>query len=195
MNDILTIDTSESVKPTVIQEKIEPLKLYDENFSMLSDEIPLYRDPLPNYEMSDLIKRLKMTMKLFNGVGLSANQCGIYERVFVIGTDQFQIACINPEVLEVSENVVKDNEGCLSFPGMFLKVPRPVSVKVRFMDEFGETKEMWLDGLTARCYLHELDHMNGIKFTDKVGNVSIQMARKKQQKIMKKILRTKKNDL
>jgi peptide deformylase len=195
MNDILTIDTSESVKPTVIQEKIEPLKLYDENFSMLSDEIPLYRDPLPNYEMSDLIKRLKMTMKLFNGVGLSANQCGIYERVFVIGTDQFQIACINPEVLEVSENVVKDNEGCLSFPGMFLKVPRPVSVKARFMDEFGETKEMWLDGLTARCYLHELDHMNGIKFTDKVGNVSIQMARKKQQKIMKKILRTKKNDL
>jgi len=195
MNDILTIDTSESVKPTVIQEKIEPLKLYDENFSMLSDEIPLYRDPLPNYEMSDLIKRLKMTMKLFNGVGLSANQCGIYERVFVIGTDQFQIACINPEVLEVSENVVKDNEGCLSFPGMFLKVPRPISVKVRFMDEFGETKEMWLDGLTARCYLHELDHMNGIKFTDKVGNVSIQMARKKQQKIMKKILRTKKNDL
>jgi peptide deformylase len=195
MNDILTIDTSESVKPTVIQEKIEPLKLYDENFSMLSDEIPLYRDPLPNYEMSDLIKRLKMTMKLFNGVGLSANQCGIYERVFVIGTDQFQIACINPEVLEVSENVVKDNEGCLSFPGMFLKIPRPVSVKARFMDEFGEIKEMWLDGLTARCYLHELDHMNGIKFTDKVGNVSIQMARKKQQKIMKKILRTKKNDL
>jgi peptide deformylase len=195
MNDFLTIDTSESVKPTVIQEKIEPLKLYDENFSMLSDEIPLYRDPLPNYEMSDLIKRLKMTMKLFNGVGLSANQCGIYERVFVIGTDQFQIACINPEVLEVSENVVKDNEGCLSFPGMFLKIPRPVSVKARFMDEFGEIKEMWLDGLTARCYLHELDHMNGIKFTDKVGNVSIQMARKKQQKIMKRILRTKKNDL
>jgi peptide deformylase len=196
MNDVLTIDTSDSIKPTIYkEEKLDPLPLYGEDFSMLEDEIPLYKESLPNYEMSKLVKRLKMTMKLYGGVGLSANQCGVYERVFVIGTDQFQIVCINPEVLETSQEETKDNEGCLSFPGLYLKIPRSNSIKVRFMDENGDSKEMWLDGLTARCYLHELDHMNGIKFTNKVGPVSIQMARKKQQKIMKTILRKRKNDL
>jgi peptide deformylase len=160
---------------------------------MLNDEIPLYRDELPNFEMSNLIKRLKMTMKLYGGIGLSANQCGIYERVFVIGTDQFQIACINPKVLEVSQEINKDNEGCLSFPGLFLKVPRPISVHAEFMDEFGETRRMWLDGITARCYLHELDHMNGVKFTSKVGTVTMSQARRKQSKLMKKIQRSKKD--
>jgi peptide deformylase len=193
MSEILTIDTGSSISPTKLEEKIEPLVLYGENFEMLNDEIPLYRDELPNFEMSNLIKRLKMTMKLYGGIGLSANQCGIYERVFVIGTDQFQIACINPKVLEVSQEINKDNEGCLSFPGLFLKVPRPISVHAEFMDEFGETRRMWLDGITARCYLHELDHMNGVKFTSKVGTVTMSQARRKQSKLMKKIQRSKKD--
>lgn len=193
MSEILTIDTGSSISPTKLEEKIEPLVLYGENFEMLNDEIPLYRDELPNFEMSNLIKRLKMTMKLYGGIGLSANQCGIYERVFVIGTDQFQIACINPKVLEVSQEINKDNEGCLSFPGLFLKVPRPISVYAEFMDEFGETRRMWLDGITARCYLHELDHMNGVKFTSKVGTVTMSQARRKQSKLMKKIQRSKKD--
>lgn len=193
MSEILTIDTGSSISPTKLEEKVEPLVLYGENFEMLNDEIPLYRDELPNFEMSNLIKRLKMTMKLYGGIGLSANQCGIYERVFVIGTDQFQIACINPKVLEVSPEINKDNEGCLSFPGLFLKVPRPISVHAEFMDEFGETRRMWLDGITARCYLHELDHMNGVKFTSKVGTVTMSQARRKQSKLMKKIQRSKKD--
>ena len=193
MSEILTIDTGSSISPTKLEEKIEPLVLYGENFEMLNDELPLYRDELPNFEMSNLIKRLKMTMKLYGGIGLSANQCGIYERVFVIGTDQFQIACINPKVLEVSQEINKDNEGCLSFPGLFLKVPRPISVHAEFMDEFGETRRMWLDGITARCYLHELDHMNGVKFTSKVGTVTMSQARRKQSKLMKKIQRSKKD--
>lgn len=193
MSEILTIDTGSSISPTKLEEKLEPLVLYGENFEMLNDEIPLYRDELPNFEMSNLIKRLKMTMKLYGGIGLSANQCGIYERVFVIGTDQFQIACINPKVLEVSQEINKDNEGCLSFPGLFLKVPRPISVHAEFMDEFGETRRMWLDGITARCYLHELDHMNGVKFTSKVGTVTMSQARRKQSKLMKKIQRSKKD--
>lgn len=193
MSEILTIDTGSSISPTKLEEKIEPLVLYGENFEMLNDEIPLYRDELPNFEMSNLIKRLKMTMKLYGGIGLSANQCGIYERVFVIGTDQFQIVCINPKVLEVSQEIKKDNEGCLSFPGLFLKVPRPISVHAEFMDEFGETRRMWLDGITARCYLHELDHMNGVKFTSKVGTVTMSQARRKQSKLMKKIQRSKKD--
>ena len=158
---------------------------------MLSDEIPKYIDALPNEYMTNLIKQLKMTMKLYGGIGLSANQCGVYERVFVIGTDEYQMACINPEVIDTSNEQVKDNEGCLSFPGLYLKVNRPKSIKIRFLNEVGQTQEMWIDGLTARCYLHELDHMNGIKFTDKVGPVSLSQAKRKQQKIIKKVNRKK----
>jgi peptide deformylase len=189
MSEILTIDTSEEVVKK--QETIEPLPLYGENYVMLDDEIPEYTDQLPNPVMNKLIARLKMTMKLYGGVGLSANQCGVYERVFVIGTDQFQMACINPKVLEVSGGVAKDNEGCLSFPGLFLKVERPVSVHAEYIDEQGQVQRKWLDGLTARCYLHELDHMNGVKFTSKVGKVSLSQGRRKQTKIIKRAQRRK----
>lgn len=190
--NILTINTEAGLpKP----EEIKPLPIYGEDFSMLSDEIPKYTEKLPNAYMSNLVKRLKMTMKLYNGVGLSANQCGVFERVFVIGTQDFQITCINPEVLEVSQDENKDNEGCLSFPGLFLKIPRPKSIKVKFVDESGQEKEMWLDGLTARCYLHELDHMNGLKFVEKVGSVALSQGRRKQNKILKKSLRNYKNGI
>ena len=189
MSEILTIDTAAGV---LKEEQIEALPLYNENYVMLDDEIPEYSDPLPNAYMSNLIKRLKYTMKLYGGIGLSANQCGVYERVFVIGTDQFQMACINPKVLEVSEKLDKSNEGCLSFPGLFLSIPRPISVHAEFTDENGQLQRMWLDGLTARCYLHELDHMNGIKFTSKVGPVAISQGRRKQTKILKKMQRNQK---
>lgn len=187
MSETLIINTIEESK--LQEQKIEPLPLYDENHPMLQDEIPEYRDPLPSPNMSTLIKRLKMTMKLYGGIGLSANQCGVFERVFVIGTDEFQIACINPRVLEVSDDVDKSSEGCLSFPGFFLKIPRAKSIHAEYTDESGQTQRMWLDGITARCYLHELDHMNGIRFIDKVGPVAISQARRKQSKVIKKVQR------
>ena len=192
MSETLIIDTSSGVSKEI---RLDPLPLYDEKLPMLDSEIPEYTDSLPNERMNNLIKRMKMTMKQFGGIGLSANQCGVYERVFIIGTDQFQIVCINPKVIKQSENMVKDNEGCLSFPGFYVKIERPSWVDVEFTDETGQTKQMHLEGLTARCFMHELDHMNGIKFTKYVGPVAIQMARKKQEKIMKKIVRSKNNAL
>jgi peptide deformylase len=189
MSEMLVINTEEQIQEQ--EQRIEPLPLYDDNYSMLCDEIPECIEPLPNPIMSNLIKRLKMTMKLYGGVGLSANQCGVYERVFVIGTDQFQMACINPKVLEVSDNIDKSSEGCLSSPGLYLKVPRPASIHAEFIDEHGNVQRMWLDGITARCYLHELDHLNGIRFLDKVGPVALSQARRKQIKIIKKVQRKK----
>ena len=111
---------------------------------------------------------------------------------FVIGTDQFQMACINPKVIEVSEELVKDTEGCLSFPAFFLNFPRPKWIEVEYTNENGERTQVKLDGLTARCFLHELDHLNGVKFTDYVGAASILQAARKQQKLIKKIVRRKK---
>lgn len=192
MSEVLTINTEEDV---IRKETIEPFPLFNENFPMLNDEIPEYTDPLPNPIMTNLIKRLKMTMKLYGGIGLSANQCGVYERVFVIGVEDYQMTCINPKVIATSEEIEKSEEGCLSFPALRLKVKRPVWADVEYIDENGKTNQVRLSGLTARCFLHELDHMNGIKFTSHVGPVSIQTARRKQSKTIKSFQRqSKKNN-
>ena len=189
MSDVLKIDTAVAAGIKTVDDKIEPLQVHDDTFHMLSVPIPEFLGVLPNPSMTKLVRRLKMTMKLYSGLGLAANQCAVKERVFVIGTDQFQMACINPKVIEVSEELVKDTEGCLSFPAFFLKLPRPKWIEVEYTNENGERTQVKLDGLTARCFLHELDHLNGVKFTDYVGAVSILQATRKQQKLIKKIVR------
>ena len=133
-----------------------------------------------------------MTLKLYGAIGLSANQCGVFERVFVIGTDQFQISCINPKIIRASAEMNKSDEGCLTFPGLYVKLERPEWVEVEFTDDTGKLVQMRLEGLTARCFQHELDHMNGIRFIDNVKPMTLQMARKKQQKIMKQAIRNQK---
>jgi len=188
--DTLVIDTGGSAP--IKEVKIEPLPLYDENHAMLKQVIPEYKNNLPNPLMELLIKRLKMTMKLYGGIGLSANQCGVFERVFVIGTDHFQIACVNPKIIATSEDTIKESEGCLSFPGLYVKIDRPSWIDVEFIDEMGSVKQMRLEGVTARCFQHELDHMNGIRMVEKVGPVALQLARQKQEKMIKKIIRHKK---
>ena len=160
MSDILTIDTEAGI---VTEERIEELPLYDERLPMLDSEIPTYNLRLPNPHMTKLVKQMKMTMKKFGGIGLSANQCGVFERVFIIGTEHFQIACINPKIIEKSETTIKSEEGCLSYPGLYLKIERPEWIVAEFTDENGKVKQMRFDGITARCYQHELDHMDGKK--------------------------------
>jgi peptide deformylase len=186
MSDILTIDTGAGV---IKEERVEPLMLFDENHPMLQAKIPEYTQPLPNANMNSLVKRLKLTMKMYNGIGLSANQCGIFERVFVIGTDQFQMAVINPKVIETSAELDAHHEGCLSYPAFTVKVKRPVWALVEYTDESGTTREIKLDGLTAKAFLHELDHMNGVRLVDHAGPTALMMARKKQEKLMKKFVR------
>jgi peptide deformylase len=186
MSDTFTIDTGAGI---AIEETIEPLPVYDENHPMLKQKIPEHQYALPSPVMSKLAKRLKMTMKLFGGIGLSANQCGVFERMFVIGTDQFQIVCINPKIVNSSSAMNKSDEGCLSFPGLYLKIDRPEWIEVEFTNEDGVVQQMRLEGLTARCFQHELDHLNGIRFIDNMKPVALQMARKKQKKLMQRVIR------
>jgi peptide deformylase len=189
MQDTLIIDTTGGIETQMVA--VEPLPLYDENHSMLKVPIPEYKKDLPNPLMELLVKRLKMTMKKYGGIGLSANQCGVFERVFIIGTDDFQMACINPKIISASPEQAKSEEGCLSFPGLSLKIDRPTSIQVEYLNENGQVVQTQLDGMTARCFQHELDHMNGIRFVEHVRPVALQMAKKKQDKLMKKVIRRK----
>src|SRR5210317_1806769 len=99
------------------------------------------------------------------GIGLAANQIDIKKRVFVMGSLEIPnfpkpFALYNPVILETSEEKVLDTEGCLSFPGLYLKVSRPSWVIGQYQDSKGNTKEVKLDGYLAKCFQHELDHLN-----------------------------------
>jgi peptide deformylase len=187
MSEVIKINTEESVS---FASRIESLPIYDDKHPLLKEIMPEFdASLLPNGETTLLVERLKLTMKKYSGVGLSANQCGIKKRIFVIGTDQFQMACINPKILQGFGEKKKINEGCLSSPGMYFKIPRYESIEVEYYNERGELITSVLDGVTAQCFQHELDHMNGIHFTKLVGDVSLMMAKKKRDKIIKMVKR------
>jgi peptide deformylase len=187
MSEEFIIDTGAAVAEA---ENITPLSLFDENHPMLRQAIPEYDiRKLPSPLTTKLIKRLKMTMKLHNGLGLSANQCGVFERLFIIGSGENVWACINPKIISFSDDIIKEKEGCLSFPGLSVTIDRPKWVEVEYYNENGGQVQMRFDGLTARCFQHELDHMNGIRMIDKVKPLALEMAKKQQKKLIKKIMR------
>ena len=113
-----------------------------------------------------LIEDMFDTMYETGGVGLAAPQVGILKRIVVIDTDGTKHALVNPEILEMSGEQT-GYEGCLSIPGMSGIVTRPDHVKVRAMDEKGETVELEGEGLLARAICHECDHLDGILYRDK----------------------------
>ena len=186
MSETLVIDTSDGL---FREERVEPLPLLSEMHPMLKMTLEEYKTPLPNTPMDTLIARMKMTMKLYGGIGLSSNQVGVMHRMFIMGTDDFFVACINPKVIEQSKETEVSAEGCLSFPGLQLKVERPKWIVAEYTDAEGQVQQTKFEGITARCYLHELDHMNGICYTTHVKPVALQMARQKAEKLVKKTIR------
>ena len=121
-----------------------------------------------------------------NGLGLAANQIGITKRFFAIGHESFDTfeknAIIwNPLIKKYSEEKVFDVEGCLSFPGIFIKVERPKTVEVQYETTQGETKTAKLDGMESKCFQHELDHLEGITFNKRISKLRWDMAKKKSK--------------
>ena len=118
-------------------------------------------------KITTLIEDMKETMYNENGVGLAAPQIGILKRIVVIDVGEGPIILINPEVLEFSGSQI-DVEGCLSVKDVQGTVDRPEYVKIKALNEIG--KEVILEGeeLLARAFCHEIDHLNGILFIDKI---------------------------
>lgn len=102
------------------------------------------------------------------GIGLAANQVGILKQIIVILVNENPVVMINPEVLETSTETCIMNEGCLSFPNKFLEIERPEKVKVKYRCLSGRPMIESYEGLEARCVLHEIDHLQGVVFTEKL---------------------------
>ena len=134
---------------------------------------------------------MKKTMVDYGGLGLSANQCGYRFRMFVMGSKDEQIVCINPRITDKFDDPIKLREGCLSYPGMYLYVPRYKKIEVEYHDENGKLNKEIFEGITAHVFQHELDHMNGIVYTEHVGPLALKMAKDKQSKLVNKIKKTK----
>ncbi len=121
-------------------------------------------------------------MQVERGVGLAAPQVGLMQRFFVINDGTATFPCYNPEIVESGKEQVADNEGCLSFPGLYFKVPRAQFVVGKFQDLAGQVVTKRFEGLAARCFQHELEHLNGVCFVNKVGPVTLSMAQKRRSK-------------
>ena len=121
-----------------------------------------------NLNRQELSKILIDSMIHHNGVGLSANQIGISERVFVMIRDiEFNeiIVCFNPRIIKTYKEEVEMEEGCLSYPDLYLNISRPKKIIVKYEDVDKKTHKLKLDGFAARVFLHEYDHMEGDNFT------------------------------
>jgi len=116
-----------------------------------------------------LVDDMLETMYEAEGVGLAANQVDVHERVIVIDVSEARdapLVLINPELVETSEAMTLGDEGCLSVPEIYDKVPRHARVKVRALDRSGETRELDAEGLLSVAVQHEMDHLLGKVFVD-----------------------------
>ena len=106
-------------------------------------------------------------MQQERGIGLAATQIGLRKRLFVMAVEGWHRACFNPEIIRSSPEIVDWNEGCLSFPGDRCIIKRPQWIDVRYQDAEGQQHSERYAGLLARCYQHELDHLDGITMWDR----------------------------
>ena len=121
-----------------------------------------------------------------SAVGVSACQLGVDLAMFAMEVGGRMRVCVNPQVVAAAVDMEMQEERCLSYPGLVLKIKRPDSVVVRYLTIEGQEMTEQLDGLDARVWLHEYDHTMGICFTDRVSKLSINMAKKKLNKQMKR---------
>lgn len=162
---------------------------------LIPENHPLLQKAMQPVEDAVGLKQLAHDMFLImwsnGGIGLAAPQVGIAVRMFIMGPQQGpHYICINPEILELGASVMS-KEGCLTFPGLWLNISRPEWVLAKYQTLDGTWVEQKFEGLLARCYLHELDHLNGNLFTEHASVLGLKMARDRQQKELRKLKKVK----
>ncbi len=143
------------------------LKLIPNTHPILHERVKPCSKNLDRREMSRILKE---NMIHYEGVGLSANQIGIGERVFIMMLNmetEETITCFNPRIIKRYDDNVWCEEGCLSFPDEIINVKRPDRIIVKYEDEDKKDHKIKLSGMAARVFLHEFDHLEGIVFTER----------------------------
>jgi peptide deformylase len=175
-----------------MSEDAKVLKLVESNHPILHQRVQEFDFKNPPVHPIELANQLITTMNHHNGMGLSANQCGLPYRVFVMRAEPVKV-CFNPKILITSEEIVALEEGCLSYPFLFVKIKRPIHIRVRYTDAFGEVHTERFIGMTARCFLHEYDHLEGFNYLTRANPVLVERAKRSQLKIQKRLKAVSKN--
>lgn len=162
------------------------LELVDENNNILRQPTEPFDFDQDTVDPQLLAKEMFRTMFVEQGIGLAGPQVNIPFSVFVMGNEDMSYAIFNPRIVEASETKVRMQEGCLSFPGLWLQVDRPEWIVAEFQDPLGNTHTKKFEGILARVFQHEYDHLQGQCFMEKVGKVSLMMAKERQRKILRK---------
>jgi peptide deformylase len=155
--------------------------------SILKEVMPAFDFRNPVVDPLQLYTDLAETMRDNEGMGLSANQIGVRTRAFVMRGEEI-LGIFNPRVVDESSEMVTLEEGCLSYPNLFVKIKRPKSIKVRFTTPDGETSTKTFTGMTARVFLHELDHLDGVAHTSRANRFHLDQAKKLIKKLKKRPL-------
>jgi peptide deformylase len=165
------------------------LPMTDSSLSKIPEPVDLEKEDLKQLK-ADLLE----SMYHFGGIGLSANQVGIDKKFFVLGSElvtdeeenKFEKSFFNPTLLTVSEEEESVKEGCLSYPGLWLMVKRPVQCTIKYYNSEGEEIVETYEGVSARVILHEYDHMLGMNFTQRVSKLKLERGLKAAEKKFKK---------
>ena len=163
-------------------------------YTLLEPNHPLLHSPLPEItaetepeDRVELTNNMSETMRHYGGIGLSANQVGLALRMFVFGDNKHFIPCFNPKILEYGGPDMAIEEGCLTYPGLFVKIYRPDWIVAQWEDEKGELHEANFKDLTSRIFQHEYDHMEGIDFRSLAGKISLDIAQRKVKRAKRKM--------
>ena len=145
-----------------------------------------------NDDIRQLMDDMLETMYSAHGIGLAAPQIDVHKRIIVVdvvgkGEDPQPLCMANPEIIEVSDEDLPHDEGCLSLPEYFSEVIRPTSVRVRYLNYENKICELGADGILAVCIQHEIDHLDGILFVDHISSL-------KRNIILRKLTKSKKHE-
>jgi peptide deformylase len=179
-NDTIVFDTEKGEQ--IVQQHIETFDLVPETDPILKQVLPEFDFDNAPINPIDFASSMVETCIKYKGYGLSANQCGFEHRMFVMGAGNEYVAFYNPKLIK-TEGKVHLLEHCLSYPGLGLRVTRPEKIWVEYQDYNGIKKEAHYVGISARCWLHELDHMNGIVYTTQAKPLALQSGMKKRAKL------------
>jgi len=192
MSEIITFDIDDQVSRSL--KKQEPIIQKHKIFQIYGEDYPLLNQVLPEFDFFnppvnpvEFASSLVETCKLHKGIGLAANQCGFNHRVFVMGSGDNYVAFFNPKIVSTNGVEVHIVEGCLSFPLLSLRITRPEEINVEYQDFNGVKRTAKYTGISARCFQHELDHMNGIVYTKKAKSLALKFGTERRNKMMKKM--------
>lgn len=186
----IKINTAELVKTDYkAPVQVPLLTILGEDNPVLLEYIEEFNFALPPVDPNAYASSLVETCKANKGLGLASNQCGHKHRVFVMGSGDQYVAHFNPKILGISDHMTHMPEGCLSFPFLALMITRPTSVQVEYYDFNGERHEATYTGLSARTFQHELDHLNGIVYTQRAKPLALKSGLDKRAKAIKSLMR------